>query len=248
MIEEYKKGRTPNPDVMCNREIKFGAFWKKAKEMGADYIATGHYLSGKNDQSYFLWMLTPDDYAHTQFPVGRMEKKEVRELARKFDIPVRDKKDSQGICFLGDVDIEDFLSHFINVEPGNVLNTNREVIGGHRGALYYTLGERRGFEIFKKEPTSKPLFVISKDMDDNTITVAGEPYNYLPNKVKIEKQNWLEETNGKHLQAQIRYRGEKISVTIHNDEVEFVQPQSAAPGQSIVFYSGGVCLGGGIIS
>src|SRR3990167_4028205 len=120
ILDEYKVGRTPNPDVLCNKEIKFGAFWKKAKEMGADYIATGHYWSGEKDQSYFLWTLTPEDLSHTLFPVGNLEKSEVRKLANKFNLPVAEKKDSQGICFIGDVSMEEFLSHFIKTEPGKV--------------------------------------------------------------------------------------------------------------------------------
>src|SRR3989344_4417069 len=161
MIEEYKSGRTPNPDVLCNQEIKFGAFLKKAKELGADFIATGHYAENKNgvlmegqdkekDQSYFLWTVKKEDLKHILFPVGHLEKKEVRRLASKYNLPVSEKKDSQGICFIGDVDMGEFLSHFISIKTGEVLNTNGEVIGTHTGAVVYTIGERHGFEITKK--------------------------------------------------------------------------------------------------
>ncbi|MBX4195513.1 tRNA 2-thiouridine(34) synthase MnmA [Candidatus Parcubacteria bacterium] len=261
MIEEYRKGHTPNPDVMCNKEIKFGAFWKSAKEMGANYIATGHYarnVDGKllegtdkdKDQSYFLWTLTPGDLEHVLFPVGHLHKEEVRKLAKKFGLPTADKKDSQGICFLGDVDIEEFLSHFIHTEPGEVLDTNGEVIGKHNGALLYTIGERHGLEITKKAPESKPYFVVAKDVVKNTVIVSDNPHtvsSYLPGKVGLEHTNWLIEPKSKHLEARIRYRQDKFPVILHQKEVEFSHPQTAAPGQSIVFYDGEACLGGGII-
>jgi len=272
MIEEYKNGRTPNPDVLCNREIKFGAFWKKAKELGADYIATGHYAQNKNnqllegkdkekDQSYFLWTLTLDDLSHVLFPIGHLEKSEVRKLAKKFDIPVSEKKDSQGICFLGDVNLEDFLSHFIQTSPGEVLNTNGEIIGQHNGAIYYTLGERHGFEIAQKETNSKPFYVISKDINKNTITVSNNPIeitSHSPKEICIEKVNWinkLKSQEAKKLEARIRYRQKKFKVSLEGNKVIFDEPQTAASGQSIVFYlpadsgesDGEVCLGGGII-
>ncbi|MHB0977982.1 MAG: tRNA 2-thiouridine(34) synthase MnmA [Minisyncoccota bacterium] len=284
MIEEYKNGRTPNPDVLCNREIKFGAFWKKANEMGADFIATGHYaqitplapsyskrgiqggvsmLEGKDkekDQSYFLWTLTQEDLSHVLFPIGHLEKSEVRKLAKKFNIPVSEKKDSQGICFLGDVNLEDFLSHFIETVPGKVLNTKGEVIGEHNGALYYTLGERHGFEVTQKETNSKPFYVISKDINTNTITVSNDPIEistHSPKEIHIEKINWINklEPSTKNLEARIRYRQKKFKVTLEGDKVIFDAPQTATSGQSIVFYlpadsvegDGNICLGGGII-
>jgi tRNA-uridine 2-sulfurtransferase len=251
MIEEYKRGRTPNPDVLCNREVKFGAFWHKAKSLGADYIAMGHYLSGENDQRYFLWMLTQEDFAHALFPVGHMEKAEVRKLAKKFDLPVAAKKDSQGICFLGDVDMKDFLSRFVETKSGDVLNLKGEVIGKHDGALYYTIGERHGFEVFKKSPDSKPYFVVSKDMEKNTIAVSDnklEIDSILPTHIKIEKINWIKLPEVKKLEIQIRYKQKKIPVTLEGDIVTFETPQTASSGQSIVFYQGEEMLGGAIIA
>ena len=271
MIEEYKKGRTPNPDVLCNREVKFGAFWQKAREMGADYIATGHYarvvpqnfsseqssdipsehgqifrqkssatLQTTNyklqtgtdlnkDQSYFLWTLTQEDLAHTLFPIGHLEKKEVRKLAQKFKLPVAEKKDSQGICFVGEVSIEEFLKHFINIRPGNVLNVEGEVIGRHNGALLYTFGERRGFNVEKKKSNDGAYYVVAKDMKRNTITVSNlekEINKMSPNKVILKDVNWtrlptpeavgrggqVREPEGENLEARIRYRGEKLKV------------------------------------
>jgi len=247
MIEEYRRGRTPNPDVMCNREVKFGAFWQKAKAMGADYIATGHYLNGHNDQRYFLWTLTQEDYKHILFPVGKMEKAEVRKLAEKYNLPVSDKKDSQGICFLGDVDIEEFLSHFIETRSGDVIDTRGKVIGRHKGALYYTLGERHGFDVFMKNPDSKPLFVISKNLEKNTLTVAEDMKSHLPERIRIERQNWITRPKGKHLLAQVRYRQDKVPVTLLGDEVKFDHPLVAVSGQSIVFYDGEMLIGGAVI-
>jgi tRNA-specific 2-thiouridylase len=251
MIEEYRKGRTPNPDVLCNREVKFGAFWKRAKDLGADLIAMGHYLSGENDQRYFLWMLTAQDFSHTLFPVAHMKKEEVRELAKKFKLPVAEKKDSQGICFLGDVDMKDFLSHYIESKSGDVLNVQGKVIGRHDGALYYTIGERHGFEITVKSHDSKPYFVISKDLKANTITVSNDSVEIssaLPTRIKIEKANWLEEPSGKKLYAQIRYKQSLLPVALEGNTVIFTTPQTAASGQSIVFYEGDKCIGGAIIS
>jgi tRNA-uridine 2-sulfurtransferase len=277
MITEYKAGRTPNPDVLCNREIKFKAFWKKAKELGADYIATGHYAvnqearikkqedtsiayslrEGKDkekDQSYFLWTLTQEDLAHVLFPVGHLEKSEVRKLANKFNLPVASKKDSQGICFLGEISLDEFLGHFITTKPGKVLDTKGNVIGTHRGALYYTMGERRGFDVTKKVTDSAPYYVVSKDMRDNTITVSNEEkeiISHSPIKVAIKSVNWITEPDGPELTARIRYRQKKIPVEISLMDkkivVTFKEPQRGLSlGQSIVFYSGEQCLGGGV--
>lgn len=272
MIEEYARGRTPNPDVMCNREVKFGAFWRKAKEMGADYIATGHYAQivklspesakvsplqlaeGKDadkDQSYFLWTLTSEDLEHVLFPIGHLEKSEVRKLAHKFNIPVATKKDSQGICFLGHVDLEDFLKHYIDIKPGDVLDTNGVAIGTHNGALLYTLGERHGFEINKKLPDSKPYYVVGKDVESNTLTVssdAKEISSRIPTEVNVKNLNVSPDGIFGSLSARIRYRQDKFPVTLEGNIVRFSTPQTAAPGQSIVFYDDDICLGGAIIA
>ncbi|MCB9809332.1 tRNA 2-thiouridine(34) synthase MnmA, partial [Candidatus Nomurabacteria bacterium] len=171
MIGEYKAGRTPNPDVMCNKEVKFGGFLKWALERGADYVATGHYtrvvsckLQGENkggyallrgvdeskDQSYFLWTLTQDQLQHILFPIGNMPKSKTRTLAKKYHLPTATKKDSQGICFIGEISMKEFLSHYIDQQLGDVLNAQGEVIGYHSGALFFTLGERHGFTITHK--------------------------------------------------------------------------------------------------
>ena len=257
MILEYKRGRTPNPDVFCNREIKFGAFWDKARELGADYIATGHYAritraettklqAGRDkekDQSYFLWTLTQEDLKHSLFPVGDMTKSQVRALARKFKLPVAEKKDSQGICFVGEVSMEEFLSHFIKTKSGRVLNLVGEEIGRHTGALLYTIGERHGFEI-TKGANDGPYFVVAKDMKANTITVSNrEPEILLhsPTKISLAGEEWLTSRKVGAMSARIRYRGELVPVTVEkgarSTNVLFSKPERGLSlGQSIVFY------------
>lgn len=266
MLAEYKANRTPNPDVLCNREIKFGSFWKKAKEMGADFIATGHYArieggqlkEGKDkekDQSYFLWTLTEDDLAHSMFPVGDLEKSEVRKLAEKYRLPVAEKKDSQGICFLGDISMEEFLSHFIQSKPGKVADAEGEIIGRHRGLIYYTIGERHGFEVIKKGNSSGPFYIVAKDASTNTLVVSdkeAEILDFSPMKVLLKDVNWINEPEAPELTGKIRYRGEKLPVTLFLSgkrlATEFKEPvRGLSLGQSIVFYQGEMCLGGAIL-
>jgi tRNA-uridine 2-sulfurtransferase len=271
MISEYKAGRTPNPDVLCNRAIKFGAFWQKAKEHGADYIATGHYaqnlekgtsghllLKGtdtEKDQSYFLWTLVQEDLEHALFPIGHLKKSEVRKLAKDLKLPVAQKKDSQGICFLGDISLEDFLSHYSVVKPGNVLNTRGEVIGRHKGALYYTHGQRQGFEVTTKKPEDGAYYVVSKDMRANTITVSNNTQEISalsPKKVVLDKVNWIIEPEGPEVMARTRYRGELVRATLGLEgrrlTLTFDKPQRALSlGQSVVFYKDEIVLGGAVM-
>ncbi len=188
MIAGYSRGETPNPDILCNREVKFGLFWQKARELGAEYIATGHYAqniihSGKHflcasadtakDQSYFLWTLTTDDLEHTLFPVGHMQKTEVRAVAARAGLSTSEKKDSQGICFLGDVDMNEFLGHYCDLKEGSVLDIKTgERVGTHKGALLYTIGQRHGFDIDSKDTNRNPYYVVAKDMASNTLHVG----------------------------------------------------------------------------
>jgi len=187
MVREYRAGRTPNPDVMCNRYIKFGAFFNWARKYGADYIATGHYaqvfkkVTGyrlqvsrdfEKDQTYFLWTLTQRELSQTLFPVGRITKPEVRKLAKKFGLPTADKKDSQGLCFIGKVDLPDFLSHFLKPKRGDVINEDSKKIGWHNGAFFLTIGQRHGFTITKKTPNDLPYYIVAKDIKKNTISVS----------------------------------------------------------------------------
>lgn len=260
MIEEYKRGRTPNPDVMCNKEVKFGAFLRKAKEMGADFVATGHYaqiidnklLEGADktkDQSYFLWTLPKEELKHILFPIGHLKKSEVRDIAKKHGLLNAEKKDSQGICFLGDVDLEEFLSHFIKSGVGDVLNTKGEVVGKHRGALYYTIGERHGFEVESRVTNSKPHFVVAKDMERNTLTVSDDKQeiaSLAKNSIDISSTNWINKKEG-NLEARVRYRQKRLRVNVSGNKVKFEKPETLASGQSIVFYQGEECLGGGIM-
>ncbi len=269
MIDEYKKGRTPNPDVMCNKEIKFGSFLKKALVMGADYIATGHYVQNidttliegvdtNKDQSYFLWTIPQEVLKHILFPIGKYQKSEVGALASKYGLPTASKKDSQGICFIGKVEMKEFLQHYIESKPGNVLNEKGEIIGIHEGAVFYTIGQRHGYSLTKKSATDTPYYIVKKDIDTNTLTVSQKPeedslktikYVVLSD-VTIRGEN-INPT--KKYSARIRYRQEKQFCTITKDEnnnvvTEFDIPQQGVShGQSVVIYDGVVCCGGGII-
>lgn len=275
MIREYEAGRTPNPDVMCNREVKFGHFTKLAMEMGADYVATGHYAqnisrAGKHelvagndenkDQSYFLWTLNQKDLSHIMFPVGHLEKPEVRKLAKKFGLPNAEKKDSQGLCFIGKVDVKEFLKHYIKTKRGDVINEKGQVIGHHPGALLFTIGERHGFTITENGPNDSPYFVIGKNMNENTITVSTRNIKKSENNneklVRISKVNWVSgvaPTISMNFKARTRYRQAlqniKLVETRHDSvTVEFDHKQETiTSGQSLVMYDGEVCLGGGVI-
>ena len=263
MIREYKAGRTPNPDVMCNRYVKFGGFFNWAMKQGADFVATGHYaqiIDGKlvagndknKDQTYFLWTLTADQISKTLFPVGNIEKPEVRKLAKKFKLPNAEKKDSQGLCFIGKIDIKEFLSHYIESKKGNVLNEKGTIIGEHDGAFFFTIGERHGFTITKKTPNDERYYVVAKDIEKNTITVSKKEKMTGVKKVVLEDVNWNQGSIpvGKVLQARSRYR-EKLQDIIFTDQntAEFKEAQNTlSPGQSLVVCDGNVCLGGAIIS
>lgn len=265
VISEYRSGRTPNPDVLCNREIKFGVFWKKAKALGAHFIATGHYarvfkdssgafhlLEGvdkEKDQSYFLWTLGRDDLSRILFPIGHLNKGEVRQLARKYNLPVANKKDSQGICFLGSIEMEDFLSQYIEAKPGKVLDVNGGEIGWHKGAPYYTIGERHGFEVVKKDSSSGPFYIVAKDVERNTLTVSDkkdEIVRFSPKRISLKNINWINKPG--EVVARVRYRGDRLPIKADGLEVEFKEPvRGLSLGQSIVFYQGEECLGGAIM-
>lgn len=287
MIAEYKKGRTPNPDVMCNKEIKFGHFLKFALKNGAQYVATGHYArtvassdqgegrvglmegADKNkDQSYFLWTLTQKQLEHILFPIGHLQKPKVRKLAEKFGLPQATRKDSQGLCFLGKIDMKEFLAQYMPTKRGDVLDLEGKKIGHHNGALFFTIGERHGFTVTKKSENEMPLYVVSKDISKNTITVAPKitPYSKSqggPLTLEISEINWINPTSLKlrgtkeKLFCRTRYRQEKIPCKITPQKpnqqgssllVEFDKPQmGVSAGQSLVLYDNEICLGGGII-
>lgn len=248
LLTEYRGGRTPNPDVMCNREVKFGAFYHYARAQGADGIATGHYRSGEKDQSYFLWAVPRDVLEHSYFPVGHLSKDQVRALARKFDIPVAEKKDSQGICFLGSVSVDQFLRQEIGASPGIAINSGGAQIGTHDGAVLYTLGERVSLT---HAPTG-PWYVIKKDIARNELTVAHErvPENGMNiASIKFTDANWLID-DAYEVEAQYRYRSRKLRGVVQGNAFKPTEPleESPAPGQSIVFYRDGQLAGGGIIA
>lgn len=265
MIAEYQSGRTPNPDVMCNREVKFGGFLKWALAQGADYVATGHYAQsshgclkkGKDiskDQSYFLWTLTSEQLARILFPVGHLEKSEVRTLAKKYNLPTALKKDSQGICFIGEINMKEFLSHYIKTKTGVVLDQEGETIGTHDGALFYTLGERHGFTITKKSTQDNPYYVIGKDMNSNTITVSQYPDTVIsPTEYELIGCIFREYADNGEYVAQIRYHGLFKKCNLHRKNLETwsvvfdESDYTISPGQSVVFYSDNVCIGGGIV-
>lgn len=264
MIANYARGITPNPDVLCNRHIKFGAFAKWAFAQGADFVATGHYAQtscqgdtltlkrGKDinkDQSYFLWQLTEADLKRVLFPVGGYTKPEVRKLAQKFNLPVAAKKDSQGLCFVGDVTMRDFLAHYLPLERGSVLDEQGKVVGEHDGAALYTLGERHGFRISSKSAHETPHFVTAIDTGRNTITVSPDTSKAARTSVKLIDSNWFSlPTASARYAAQARYRETPVACTIEGNTVIFEKPHLAPPGQSLVIYDGDKVIGGGIIA
>lgn len=250
MISEYKKGRTPNPDVMCNKYVKFGGFYNWAISQGADFVATGHYAQSKGenmytakdatkDQTYFLW--TIKDFSRILLPIGHLLKTEVRDIARKAKLPVADKKDSQGLCFIGKIDFKEFLSHYISPTPGNVL-FNNEIAGTHDGIEYLTIGQRHGFTITKKSPNDAPLFIIEKKGND--VIVSEKEKANTATRIKIT--NSTIKKNGTFM-ARARYRQTLFECTIEDNTITFKEPQIVAEGQSIVIYDGDRCAGGATI-
>lgn len=266
MIAEYKQGRTPNPDVMCNREVKFGGFLRYALEQGTDYVATGHYaqnisnrlvkgIDESKDQSYFLWTLTREQLKHVLFPVGYIQKKIVRKLASWYKLPTAIKKDSQGICFIGEIDMKEFLKHYIDEKTGEVVNENGKVIGRHNGVLLYTLGERHGFTITEKGTNDLPYYIIKKDVEKNILVVSQTlGTSNASQEIKLIDCVWREDPTEKKYTAQIRYHGDLKLCTLNKtgkDTYTVVFDQNdptIAPGQSVVVYDNSVCIGGGIVA
>ena len=273
-IEEYKKNRTPNPDILCNKYVKFAGFQKVAKELGGDYFAYGHYarrktenndhflLRGKDknrDQSYFLSDLSQEQLAKAIFPVGELTKKEVRKIAEEQNIPTANKKDSTGICFIGERNFKEFLKNYIFSKPGNIETKDGDIIGRHEGLMYYTIGQRKGLEIGgNKNYPNAPWFVIGKDIERNVL-IAGQGRNnpnLFANRVIVEDVNWIGKTKFKgelECQAKFRYRQIDNVVIIkwlEENKLEVITKhpvRAITPGQAAVFYDGEVCLGGGKI-
>jgi len=272
-LQEYKSGRTPNPDIMCNKEIKFKAFLDYAMELGADYIATGHYARIKRsdnklkmlkgvdenkDQTYFLYTLQQHQLAKSLFPIGELQKSAVRDIAEKAGFDTANKKDSTGICFIGERKFTEFLQRFLPAQPGEIITPDGEVIGQHQGLMYYTLGQRQGLGIGGMKTASEaPWFVVDKLLTSNQL-VAAQGHNHpllLKQQLQASQLDWIA---GKppaqtfSCKAKIRYRQTEqachVVVNQNDCTVCFDEPQRAiTPGQSIVFYDNNICLGGGII-
>jgi len=277
-LAEYKAGRTPNPDILCNREIKFKAFLDYAKTLGADYIATGHYvqclgegiecqlvkgLDANKDQSYFLHAVGAEEVSQTLFPIGAMEKPEVRAIAERHGLANHNKKDSTGICFIGERRFKDFLQQYLPAQPGKIETSDGDVIGDHQGLMYHTIGQRQGLGIGGLAAYDKSAwYVIDKDLPRNRLIVAqGKNHPRLfKSFLTCQQLMWvdgkgpnLKSENSVLLMAKIRYRQADqacVITRLSTDKIEvaFTQPQRAiTPGQSIVFYDGDVCLGGAVI-
>lgn len=264
-LEELKQGLTPNPDILCNQKIKFHVFWDKAKTLGADLLATGHYcqtnekgelLKGKDpqkDQSYFLHAVSSDVLKKTLFPIGSLEKSAVRALAKQLGFCVHAKKDSTGICFIGKRDFRSFVSSFIGYKPGNFVSIEKAILGKHQGSAFYTIGQRKGLEI---GGPGEPWFVVGKNTEKNEVILAqGKNHPALfRSSLKAHPLFWIKDKPSFpcSLKAKIRYRQNDEPCTVTSDGetilVHFEKPQRAVtPGQSIVFYDGDTCLGGGRI-
>ncbi|SDI76685.1 tRNA 2-thiouridine(34) synthase MnmA [Alteribacillus bidgolensis] len=270
-LDEYKAGRTPNPDVMCNKEIKFKAFLDHAMSLGADYLATGHYarvqreedgtvsmlrgIDNNKDQTYFLNQLNQNQLQKVMFPLGHLTKKEVRTIAEEKGLATAGKKDSTGICFIGERNFKDFLKSYLPAQPGSMVTPDGEVKGSHDGLMYYTLGQRQGLGI---GGSGEPWFVIDKNLEDNTL-IVGQGFHHpglYSEGLYASDMNWI---NGKERKepfsctAKFRYRQSDQEVVVYPSEngirkIMFKTSQRAiTPGQSVVLYDGDICLGGGTI-
>ena len=262
-LDELKKGRTPNPDIMCNKYIKFDLFIKEAKRLGADYIATGHYARIKDgellrgvddnkDQTYFLSQLTKEQLKNVLFPVGDIKKEEVRKIALEYDLITAKKKDSTGICFIGERNFQNFLKNYLPSMPGDVVDieTNK-IVGKHEGLMYYTIGQRKGLNI---GGNSDKMFVVGKNLDKNILYVAfGSDNDYLKSdSCLVSDMNFISDLRPTTLTAKFRYRQADIPVKIEyldNNKilVKYNNVKAVNPGQACVLYLGDICIGGGII-
>lgn len=257
-LEEHKAGLTPNPCVICNKEIKFGLLLEKSLALGAQYVATGHYVRRKGaktlrgtdpgkDQSYFLWRLSQQQLSHVLFPVGGYKKPYVRALAKKFGLPVWATPESQEICFVPDT-VNEFLKRYFKPKEGKIVDVSGKILGQHRGLIFYTIGQRKGIML-----PQGPYWVKDKDFKKNLLIVTKNEKDLLKKELFFYEANWLAGKLPKFplkAMAKIRYRSKLVSVTIFkNNRAVFTQAQRAiTPGQSVVFYRGQELLGGGIIS
>lgn len=266
-FSEYKSGKTPNPDVLCNKYIKFDLFLKKALYEGAEFIATGHYARNLNnylykgvdptkDQSYFLYQITKEQLSKSLFPVGDKYKKEIREIAKNINLPVAKKKDSQGICFVGKINVNKFIKSQLGIKPGKIIDVDKNIqVGNHEGVWFYTNGQRRGIKIGGNK---QPYYICNTDIKSNTIFVAEGRNNkhLLKNQLVLNNINLFKKisNNSINLTAQIRYRGQYYQCLIKDLKNESITLDFPSPiwapsiGQSTVIYDNDLCLGGGIIS
>lgn len=264
MIDEYKAGRTPNPDIMCNQEVKFSLFLKTALADGADMIATGHYARTRDgqlfqaadankDQTYFLYRVTKEALSRTLFPLGELQKSDVRSMAKERGLFTASKKDSQGICFVGQIGIREFLSQYVETQPGPIIDQRTgKVLGQHDGAIFYTIGQRHGLDV----GGGLPYYVVAKDMEKNEVYVTTDlnDQKLWRNEVALRDVHWIGEApHTTSLQARVRHRSALLPVEVLVQDstavVSFADPERAvADGQSIVLYDGDVCVGGGIVT
>lgn len=267
-LDEYKKGRTPNPDVMCNKEIKFKAFLDHAMKLGADYVATGHYarvvhgedgakmlrgVDNNKDQTYFLNQLTQEQLKRTLFPLGHLEKPEVRELAHKYDLATKDKKDSTGICFIGERDFKEFLGNYLPANPGRMINMETgEDKGKHDGLMYYTIGQRQGLGI---GGDGGPYFVAGKNLETNELyVVQGDSSEALiSTSLTASEVNFINPVaESFECTAKFRYRQKDVPVSVKvlgedQIEVSYESASAVTPGQAVVLYDGDTVIGGATI-
>lgn len=288
MVREYQAGRTPNPDVMCNQEMKFGLFWRAAMEAGADFIATGHYArtafadsegvghvarfasenfsattppcatrsaqllrarDANKDQTYFLYRVSGEALSRTLFPLGDYTKDEVRRMAKERGLWTADKKESMGICFVGQVGIREFLSEYVEAQPGDIIDKQTgKVVGRHDGAIFYTLGQRHGLNV----GGGLPYYVVGKDMSKNEVYVSRslDDENLWRTHITLTDEHWInrQPSDGAKVQARLRHRGALIDAIYSAGTLQLASPERAvSPGQSAVIYDGEVCLGGGVV-
>lgn len=261
MLAEFQKGHTPNPDVMCNEQIKFKLFYERAIAAGADFIATGHYArvdarraallrarDENKDQTYFLYRMSLEATAHAIFPVGDMLKPEVKALAAKHGLDVAHKKESMGVCFVGEVGMKDFLRAYIDIKPGEIRDIETDqILGHHDGAIFYTIGQRHGLYL----GGGLPYYVVKKDLTNNIVYVSRNlnDANLWSDKIHLEDIKLRADLPASELKVRLRHRAPLIPVQYNDGELTFDQPiKRPAAGQSAVLYSGEICLGGGIIS
>lgn len=259
MISEYELGRTPNPDIMCNQEVKFKLFLETALADGADMIATGHYArthdgrlfrakDENKDQTYFLYRVSSEALTKTMFPLGDYLKDEVRELAKTRNLWTAQKRESMGVCFVGNVGMREFLGQYVTISPGNIIDKQTgAVVGHHDGAIFYTIGQRHGIDV----GGGLPYYVVSKNMEKNEVYVSRNLHDeeLVRDRVELRELHWITRSPTSEFQARIRHRGQLLLAHLDGETLVLKQSERAlTAGQSVVIYEGNECLGGGIVA